>query len=314
MKSRLTKFNILSVTLAFSIFLFSCDSNDEPVIETNADFTVAANELKVDFTNTSTNGDSFIWDFGDGNTSEEESPSHTYAVRGEYEVILSVFGKDGETKEKVEALKLNVSNNLVKGGDMESGDASSWNVVYSGQKDADQNMVHVKYDFGFTNYKPTNAEGGVLYIHPDNDAVSPSEEGTIFYQSVDLTAGDYQLSALVKLAGEDKDNPTSAMNSYWFEFYVHDIEPTNGDGYGHTRVSGWFYGGWTGWELVVPPLDGPLPHDLVVGSLADEDGKFTLDKDGTYYIVFKMGKGWDTDGGSFGEGIALDNLTLVKIN
>lgn len=37
----------------------------------------------------------YLWDFGDGNTSTEENPSHTYATDGEYEVSLSVSNQCG---------------------------------------------------------------------------------------------------------------------------------------------------------------------------------------------------------------------------
>lgn len=41
------------------------------------------------FTNTSTTATSFSWDFGDGNTSTEKSPTHTYAIDGVYNVVLT---------------------------------------------------------------------------------------------------------------------------------------------------------------------------------------------------------------------------------
>ncbi len=41
-------------------------------------------------TNLSQPYDSIIWDFGDGNTSTEENPSHTYLNAGDYEVSLTV--------------------------------------------------------------------------------------------------------------------------------------------------------------------------------------------------------------------------------
>ncbi|MBX2875601.1 MAG: PKD domain-containing protein [Saprospiraceae bacterium] len=44
----------------------------------------------VNFTNRSEKAESFNWDFGDGNTSNEENPSHTYDKPGEYEVSLLV--------------------------------------------------------------------------------------------------------------------------------------------------------------------------------------------------------------------------------
>jgi len=43
----------------------------------------------VYFTNTSYNADFFRWDFGDGNTSADENPTHTYANVGTYAVSLT---------------------------------------------------------------------------------------------------------------------------------------------------------------------------------------------------------------------------------
>jgi len=45
--------------------------------------------LKVIFTNFSQNASSYSWDFGDGNTSTQESPTHTYAEGGTYTVKLT---------------------------------------------------------------------------------------------------------------------------------------------------------------------------------------------------------------------------------
>lgn len=42
----------------------------------------------VSFTNTSTGGNSFFWDFGDGNTSTQFEPTHQYAMPGNYTVTL----------------------------------------------------------------------------------------------------------------------------------------------------------------------------------------------------------------------------------
>jgi PKD repeat protein len=56
----------------------------------------------VQFTDESDgNPDSWSWDFGDGNTSSEENPSHTYTSEGLYTVELTVSnecGEDTETK------------------------------------------------------------------------------------------------------------------------------------------------------------------------------------------------------------------------
>lgn len=51
-------------------------------------FTYTSNGLTVSFTNTSTNASDFLWNFGDGNTSIQQNPVHTYATGGSYTVTL----------------------------------------------------------------------------------------------------------------------------------------------------------------------------------------------------------------------------------
>ncbi len=55
----------------------------------NVDFTFAEANGVVEFTNLTTNGTNPIWDFGDGNTSTDENPTHTYEEVGNYLVTLS---------------------------------------------------------------------------------------------------------------------------------------------------------------------------------------------------------------------------------
>ena len=53
----------------------------------------------VFFTNTSHNSDRFEWDFGDGYTSNESDPVHTFTSTGSYEVIMTAFAKGGHSDE-----------------------------------------------------------------------------------------------------------------------------------------------------------------------------------------------------------------------
>ena len=39
----------------------------------------------------------YYWDFGDGNTSTQSSPSHTYAVAGHYNICLTITSANGCT-------------------------------------------------------------------------------------------------------------------------------------------------------------------------------------------------------------------------
>ncbi|MCB0549741.1 MAG: PKD domain-containing protein [Phaeodactylibacter sp.] len=63
-----------------------------------AAFTYTVNGLAVSFDNTSSNTDSYSWDFGDGNSSTVFEPTHTFQGPGTYEVMLSATNNAcGET-------------------------------------------------------------------------------------------------------------------------------------------------------------------------------------------------------------------------
>lgn len=49
-----------------------------------------ANRLSVSFNNTSVGGTTYLWNFGDGNTSTAQAPTHTYTNFGTYNVTLTV--------------------------------------------------------------------------------------------------------------------------------------------------------------------------------------------------------------------------------
>jgi PKD repeat protein len=54
-------------------------------------------EARVEFTNTSENAESFTWNFGDGEESSLESPTHAYLNAGTYEVMLKATFENCES-------------------------------------------------------------------------------------------------------------------------------------------------------------------------------------------------------------------------
>lgn len=55
-----------------------------------ASFSFVQSGAILNFNNTSPQGNSFLWDFGDGNTSTSQNASHTYAASGTYIVTLTI--------------------------------------------------------------------------------------------------------------------------------------------------------------------------------------------------------------------------------
>ena len=66
--------------------------------------------LEVSFTNTSNGSfETSFWEFGDGATSSETNPSHTYSSLGMYTVTLALSGPGGEDQTQ---LKVYVVENI----------------------------------------------------------------------------------------------------------------------------------------------------------------------------------------------------------
>ena len=73
-----------------------------PTVDFSSSVTTGCFPLNVQFTDKSTPGSgtitSRVWDFGDGNTSTDPSPSHTYKVAGTFTIALRVQNSNGCNK------------------------------------------------------------------------------------------------------------------------------------------------------------------------------------------------------------------------
>ncbi|MEM8523679.1 MAG: PKD domain-containing protein [Bacteroidota bacterium] len=110
-------------------------------------------DLSIELTNTSINGESFIWDFGDGSpTSTEINPIHTYDLIGTYTITLTATNDCGEntvTREiAVGAAPLaNFSSDATSGCvpitvqfiDISDGQRESWSWEFEGGQPATSN-------------------------------------------------------------------------------------------------------------------------------------------------------------------------------
>jgi parallel beta-helix repeat protein len=67
-----------------------------PVANFSSDKQTGSFPLTVSFRDTSFNANKFFWDFGDGNTSTEVNPVHTYITAGNYTVTFTAKNENGE--------------------------------------------------------------------------------------------------------------------------------------------------------------------------------------------------------------------------
>ncbi|MEM9053454.1 MAG: PKD domain-containing protein, partial [Bacteroidota bacterium] len=79
---------------------FSIDIGSSGPLPPSAGFTFDVDDSdwrQVSFTNTSLNASSYQWDFGDGSSSTDVSPTHIYDGEGEYNVTLTASNSEGQS-------------------------------------------------------------------------------------------------------------------------------------------------------------------------------------------------------------------------
>lgn len=89
---------LTSVLFAIIILVSNCKKEPPPP---TSDFSFTGDNkpapCEIVFTNLCTNADTYLWEFGDGSSSKEKDPKHTYNTEGIYSVKLTALGEGGIT-------------------------------------------------------------------------------------------------------------------------------------------------------------------------------------------------------------------------
>lgn len=87
---------LFSQILIISVFFLSnCSKEEELSVSFTMDKTNAEVGETITFTNTSQYATSYGWDFGDGNSSTEKNPTHSYSSATEFTITLTANGEEG---------------------------------------------------------------------------------------------------------------------------------------------------------------------------------------------------------------------------
>lgn len=176
-------FTIVALMAAFN---FSSCKKDTAKPEPFVFYTVTIDGSTVTFTNETKGAVSYEWDFGDGSSSAEENPTHTYPGKGKYVPTLYVTYSDGSKAEASTVIHISKSS-AVKLDDntLSDWDTVTHNVVIGGIHAG--NFIKAKYDYDanyvyvyFEQYT-TKADGNIydLYIDADNDVTTGLLTGEI---------------------------------------------------------------------------------------------------------------------------------------
>lgn len=308
--------------VALGVTLISCGEDDPDPVAATADFTFVVNPDEsgsVAFTNTSVNGQEYVWDFGDGNTSTEESPTHVYTASDTYTVKLTALG-DAGTDASVKTAEVEVvvpAINILEAGEFETADEDEWTIVGTGAP------FLPKVEFGYTASVPEGGSDGALRISNPEGFESGDQVEMVMYRSIELEAGKtYSVSALIKhgpLTATDvaDGGPKEAFVS----LEIADAAPS---GTGQWKSSEntdshvllhRYCVCWMGTEFAA--TDGPWVNGYTVNWINYLTGDaevldFSVEESGTYYIGFKAGLG-TAAGATFSEqGFVIDNLSITE--
>lgn len=91
-----------------------------------ASFSATNISLEASFLNSSSNANSWLWDFGDGTTDTTENPIHNYATAGTYTVTLTVTNSCGSNSTSQQITVLNCPNSLINGGFESGAGTGAW--------------------------------------------------------------------------------------------------------------------------------------------------------------------------------------------
>jgi len=107
MKKYFTK---ISLIMLFAALIFSsCQKEPQTVFTASATSAYIGDEIT--FTNTTIDGYTYSWDFGDGSTSTDENPTYTYSTAGTYSVTLTSYSKNGK-KESSTSSSIEIKNKI----------------------------------------------------------------------------------------------------------------------------------------------------------------------------------------------------------
>ncbi|MEW5986196.1 MAG: PKD domain-containing protein [Chloroflexota bacterium] len=218
--------------------------NDWPVAVADANTSGGDIPLTVNFSSAgSTDPDGtvsgYLWDFGDGATSTEANPSHTYTAAGKYVVTLTVTDNQGATSVNTVPIEATVPNQApiaIAAAEPTSGPAPLDVTFFAeGSYDPDGSIGNIRWAFsdggeywGSTAYHTFYQAGTwlvTLTVYDNRGAtgtttltieVLPPNQAPVAVATADPTSGDPPLT--VNFTGSGSYDPDGAIVSYHWNF------------------------------------------------------------------------------------------------
>ncbi|OQD43094.1 hypothetical protein BUL40_08370 [Croceivirga radicis] len=215
--------------------------NSNPIAIATSDITTGEAPLMVNFTGSNSTDDveivDYLWDFGDGNSSTEVNPSHSFITAGEYTVVLTVTDGEGLTDTAELIILVTEPENMapvaVSNADVTSGEAPLM-VNFTGSNSTDDvEIVDYLWDFGDGNISTevnpshsfiTAGEYTVVLKVTDGEGLTdtaeliilvtePENMAPVAVSSADVTSGEAPL--MVNFTGSNSTDDVEIVDYLW---------------------------------------------------------------------------------------------------
>ncbi|HXR84700.1 MAG TPA: PKD domain-containing protein [Hanamia sp.] len=199
---------IYSIIAMIACCFFSC-KKDKAQSQVDVIYTVNVDGLTATFTNQTKGVTTYKWDFGDGATSTEQNPVHTYSLKGKYVPTLYVSTGSGQTFEGSTVLRISKGSPVkLNDNTLSDWDTLNNNVITSGAKGGIFRTVKFDYD------------GANIYFYIEMASKKSNGDIFDFYIDPDNNAGTGLLTSLFPNGGFDVLMEGAMLNN-WFDVFYH---------------------------------------------------------------------------------------------
>jgi PKD repeat protein len=224
------KSNLLIILIAlFAAANFSSCKKDSSKPEPFVFYTVTVDGATVAFKNKSKDAVSYKWDFGDGATSTDVSPTHTYAAKGKYVPTLYATTSAGVTGEASTVLHI-AKTSAIKMDDhtLSDWDTVTHNVVLAGPNSG--NFIKAKYDY----------DGNYLYVYFEQ--YTTQADGNIYdlYIDADLDMSTGLVTNDIKNGAYDVLLEGTVIGNWIDPYYFIGSDQNNFDNYKYQNINEFF--------------------------------------------------------------------------
>lgn len=345
------KLKSFSIYLLTILALMSCGDDEPEKPNLSAAFDVAVEDLTVTLSNKSVEASTYAWDFGDGATSTETNPVHTYAAGGDYTIKLTATaGSESATATK----EVNVSDKYANEGYIVSSVASSsagatyyagyYPDLPSGNLDLTQKQAYQRLQYktnynGFLYGRPTSGDPGLtkfavnastglieevaeiaLFDSPGDVTIINDELGFISYfgsTTIDIfNPMTMQLDGVVDMSQAKAFPSTNDNNGYNSLIYNSTTGKIYATAYTNNSTSPPFYDSEDVWVEVIDVAskswEKTTVHPQAVYALFRGDIRSIIDEDGNTYLLCQGTYGIDQQIGP--NAATRSRPQIIKIN